>query len=86
MCVCLYVHTLTYVYLYMCTVGGSCGVMVKSLVCRFVVQTPVALLCSLSDKYHWKRYEPPYSPTFGLNSTTTFLLEGWIWHQITFKG
>ena len=38
------------------------------------VQTPVALLRSLSDKYLWERYEPPYSPSYGLNSTTAVLL------------
>ena len=40
------------------------------------VRTPVARLRSLSDKYHWKKYEPPYLPGYGLNSTTTILLEG----------
>ena len=40
------------------------------------VRTPVALLQSLSDKYPWERYEPPYPPSYGLNSTTTALLEG----------
>ena len=29
------------------------------------VQTPVALLRSLSDKYPWERYEPPYPPSYG---------------------
>ena len=28
------------------------------------VRTPVALLCSLSDKYPWERYEPPLSSTW----------------------
>ena len=32
---------------------------------------PVTLLCSLSDKYPLERYEPPYPPNYGLNSTTT---------------
>ena len=32
------------------------------------VRTPVALLCSLSGKYPWERYEPPYPPSYGLNS------------------
>ena len=35
------------------------------------VRTPVALLCSLASKYPWERYEPPYPPSYGLNSTTT---------------
>ena len=33
----------------------------------------VVLLRSLSDKY-------PYPPRYGLNSTPTILLEGWLWH------
>ena len=38
------------------------------------VRTPVALLRSLSGKYPWERYEPPYPPSYGVNSTTTVLL------------
>ena len=30
--------------------------------------------------YPWERYEPPYPPSYGLNSTTTVLLGEWIWH------
>ena len=44
------------------------------------VQTPVMLLHSLSNKYPWEKYESPYPPIYGLNSTTTVLLKGWIWH------
>ena len=44
------------------------------------VRTPVTLLRSLSDKYPWERYEPPYPPSYGLNSTTTVLLGEWLWH------
>ena len=44
------------------------------------VRTPVVLLHSLSGKYSWERYEPPYPPTYGLNSTTTVLLGEWLWH------
>ena len=44
------------------------------------VRTPVALLRSLSDKYPWERYEHPYPPSYGLNSTTTVLLGEWLWH------
>ena len=43
------------------------------------VRTPVTLLRSLSDKYLWERYEPPYPSSFGLNSTTTVLLREWLW-------
>ena len=33
-----------------------------------------------------KGMTPPYPPGYGLNSTTTVLLEGWLWHWITYKG
>ena len=39
--------------------------------------TPVVVLRSLSGKYTWERYEPTYPPSYGLNSTTPVLLEGW---------
>ena len=42
------------------------------------IRTPVALLCSLSDKYPWERHEPPYPPC--LNSLTVVFLEGWLSH------
>ena len=51
--------------------------MVKAMDCRIVVKrvrTPVELLRSLSGKYPWERYEPPYPPSYALNSTTTILL------------
>ena len=38
------------------------------------VRTPIALLRSLSGKYSWEMYEPPCSPSHGLNRTTTVLL------------
>ena len=44
------------------------------------VRIPVALLRSLSGKYPWERYEPPYSPSYWLNCTTTVLLGKWLWH------
>ena len=44
------------------------------------VCTPVVLLHSLLDKYPWERYETSYPPSYGLNSTTTVLLEEWLWH------
>ena len=49
------------------------------------VRTPVMLLRLLSGKYSYERYEPPYPPSYGLNSTTTVLGE-WLWHEITYKG
>ena len=36
--------------------------------------TLVALLRSLSGKYPWERYEPPYPSSYGLNSIPTVLL------------
>ena len=38
------------------------------------IYLPVTLLRSLLGKYPWERYEPPYPPSYGLNSTTTILL------------
>ena len=35
---------------------------------------------SLLGKYPWERYEPPYPPSYVLNSTTTVLLGEWLWH------
>ena len=51
--------------------------------CRKRVRNPVALLGSLSDRYPWVRYKPPYPLSYGSNSTYT-VLEGWLW--ITYKG
>ena len=58
---------------------GECprGVMVKSDGLRNRskrVRTPVTLLRLLSSKYPWERYESPYPPGYGLNSTTIVLL------------
>ena len=41
------------------------------------VHTPVALLRPLSGKYPWERYERPYPPSYGLNSTTTVGVSSW---------
>ena len=65
--------------------GCPRGVMVKAMDCRIVV-SEFALLRSLSGKYPWERYELPYPPSYGLNSTTTVLLGEWLWHWITYKG
>ena len=56
--------------------GCPRGVMVKATDYGIVV----ALLRSLSGKYPWERYKPPYPPSYGLNSTTTVLLWEWLWH------
>ena len=42
------------------------------------VKIQVTLLRSLSGKYLWEIYEPPYLPSYGLNSTTPILQEGWL--------
>ena len=33
-----------------------------------------------------ERHESPYPPNYGLNSITIVLLEGWLWHWITYEG
>ena len=58
--------------------GCPHGVMVKVMDCGIVVSK--FELHSLSGKYPWERYEPPYPPSYGLNSTTTVLLREWLWH------
>ena len=40
-----------------------------------IVLSLVTLLRSLSHKYLWERYEHPFLPSYGINSTTTVLLE-----------
>ena len=50
------------------------------------VRCPLTLLVSLSDKYPWGRYEPPYPPGYGLYNTSIFLQERWLCHWITYKG
>ena len=47
------------------------------------VRTPIALLRSLSGKYSWERYEPPYHSNYGLNNTPTVLLGE---TNLTFEG
>ena len=42
------------------------------------VHTPVALLCSLSGKYPWESYEPPYPPSYRFNNNTTVFLGEWL--------
>ena len=63
-----------------------CGVMVKAMDCGIVISEFKLQSCYyVPDKYTWERYEPPYPPSYGLNSTITVLLEGWHWHLITYK-
>ena len=72
---------LLYIYIFKYILGCPRVVMVKAMDCkigRTRVRTPVALLRSLSGKYPWERYEPPYPPNYGLNSKTTVLLGEYI--------
>ena len=66
----------------------SRGVMVKATDCGIVVSE-----FELQLRYYvhfqtcpWEKYEPPNPPSYGLNSTTTVLLEGESWHWITQGG
>ena len=64
--------------------GCPCGGMVKAMDCRIVVSKFEFQLRYYvhfrTNKYSWERYEPPYPPTYGLNSTTTLLLGEWLWY------
>ena len=69
--------------------GCPRGVMIKAMDCGIVVREFVLqsqLLRSLSGKYPWERYKPPYLPSYGFNSTTTVLLGEWLWHINLFLG
>ena len=46
-----------------------CGVMVKAMDSEIIVSEFKLQL----HYYVWERYEPPYPPSYGLNSTTTVL-------------
>ena len=64
-------------------IEGGCprGVMVKAMDCVIVVNEFELQSCQLrllSEKYPCERYEPPYPPSYGLNSTTAVLIEGWL--------
>ena len=53
------------------------GVMVKAMDCGIVVREFVLQsrnYVHFRVKYPWERYEPPYPPSYGSNSTTTVLL------------
>ena len=74
-----------YVYMYVSLYiwGYPRGVMVKVMDCEIVVS---AFELQLLYYVHFReRYEPPYPPSYGLNSTTTVLLGEWLWHWITYK-
>ena len=53
--------------------GCPRDVMIKVMDCGIVV-SKFKFQSSYMDKYPWERYEPPYPPIYGLNSTTTVLL------------
>ena len=63
--------------------GGPHGVMVKAMDYGIVVSEFI-----LQSRYyvHFRantlgaKYEPSYPPSYGLNSTTTIILEGWLRH------
>ena len=63
--------------------GCPRGVMVKAMDCGIVVSEIV-----LQSRYYvhfrantlGKSMNPPYPPSYGLNSTTTVLLGEWLWH------
>ena len=63
--------------------GCPRGVMVKAMDCGIIVSEFV-----LQSRYYvhfrantlGKGIEPPYPPSYGLNSTTTVLLGEWLWH------
>ena len=65
------------------TSGCPRGVMVKAMDCGIVVREFV-----LQSRYyvHFRAntlgngIEPPYPPSYGLNSTITVLLVEWLWH------
>ena len=63
--------------------GGLCGVMFKALDCRIVVGEFELQSCyyvHFCTNTLGKGMNPIILPSMGLSSTTTVLLEGWIWH------
>ena len=65
--------------------GGGCpgGVMVKAMdfgivVCELKLQSRFYVHFRANTLR--KGIEPPYPPSYGLNSTTTVLLGEWLWH------
>ena len=60
--------------------NGPRGTMVKAMDSLSASSYSSSLLHSLSGKYPWEKYESPYPPSYGLNSTTTVLLGEWSWY------
>ena len=59
------------------------GVMVKAMDCGIVVSEFVLQLryyLHFQANTLGEKYEHPYPPSYGLNSTTTVILGEWVWH------
>ena len=65
-------HTYIYIYNYSDLSNFSTSIFISKFTFR---QIPLG-----------KVYELPCPRSYGLNSTTTVLLEEWLWHQMTYKG
>ena len=68
---------------------GCLHVMVKAMDCRIVVrefEPQLRYYIHFRTNTLGKGMALSYPPSYGLNSTTTVLLEGWVWHWITHKG
>ena len=60
--------------------GCPRGVMVKAIDFGIVVSEFVLQYVHFRANTLGKGIEPPYPPSYGLNSTTTVLLGEWLWH------
>ena len=63
--------------------GCPRGVIVKAMDCGIVVSEFVLQSCyyvHFQANTLGKGMNPPYPPSYGLNSTTTLLLREWLWH------
>ena len=63
--------------------GYPRSVMAKAIYWGIVISEFVLKSCyyvHFLGKYSWENYEPPYPPSYWLNSTTTALLGEWLWH------
>ena len=62
--------------------GCPRGAMVKAMDCGIVVVSSNSsrAITITFGQIPSERYEPPYPPNYGLNSTPTVLLGEWLWH------
>ena len=67
--------------------GSVRCVVVNVLNCNIVISEFELLLLScynifpkFSGKYCWERYEALYPTSYGINSTSIILLQGWLWY------